>query len=72
LPPTLRPGRRPVGDARSRSALSLLAARRGRVCCGLTYISTGQLDRARAVLRRTLDLLEPVLATDAPLAVLEP
>lgn len=72
LPPSLRPGRRPVGDARSRSALSLLAARRGRVCCGLTYISTGQLDRARAVLRRTLDLLEPVLATDAPLVVLEP
>ncbi|GHH90767.1 hypothetical protein GCM10017779_12240 [Streptomyces capillispiralis] len=72
LPPTLRPGRRPVGDARSRSALSLLAARRGRVCCGLTYISTGQLDRARTVLRRTLDLLEPVLATDAPLVVLEP
>ncbi|MFC8367275.1 FAD-linked oxidase C-terminal domain-containing protein [Streptomyces sp. NPDC057239] len=72
LPPTLRPGNRPVGDARSRSALSLLTVRRGRVCCGLTYISTGQLDRARAVLRRTLDLLEPVLATDAPLVVLEP
>ncbi|MEU9751966.1 FAD-binding and (Fe-S)-binding domain-containing protein [Streptomyces althioticus] len=73
LPPTLRPasdGR--VGDPRSRAALSLLTARRGRVCCGLTYISTGQLDRARAVLGRTLDLLEPVLATDAPLVVLEP
>ncbi|MFD7770320.1 FAD-linked oxidase C-terminal domain-containing protein [Streptomyces sp. NPDC059787] len=72
LPPTLRPGSRPVGDARSRSALSLLTTRRGRVCCGLTYISTGQLDRARTVLSRTLDLLEPVLATDAPLVVLEP
>ncbi|MFE4048940.1 FAD-binding and (Fe-S)-binding domain-containing protein [Streptomyces sp. YIM B13518] len=72
LPPTLRLTGRPVGDARSRSALSLLTARRGRVCCGLTYISTGQLDRARTVLRRTLDLLEPVLATDAPLVVLEP
>ncbi|MGC3001913.1 FAD-binding and (Fe-S)-binding domain-containing protein [Streptomyces sp. G35A] len=72
LPPTLRPGVRPVGDARSRSALSLLAARRGRVCCGLTYVSTGQLDRARTVLRRTLDLMEPVLATDAPVVVLEP
>ncbi|MET7293240.1 FAD-binding and (Fe-S)-binding domain-containing protein [Streptomyces griseoloalbus] len=72
LPPTLRLAGRPVGDARSRSPLSLLTARRGRVCCGLTYISTGQLDRARAVLRRTLDLLEPVLATDAPVVVLEP
>ncbi|MEV5234490.1 FAD-binding and (Fe-S)-binding domain-containing protein [Streptomyces pseudogriseolus] len=74
LPPTLRlpSGGRRVGDARSRSPLSLLTARRGRVCCGLTYLSTGQLDRARTVLGRTLDLLEPVLATDAPLVVLEP
>ncbi|MCT7352771.1 FAD-binding oxidoreductase [Streptomyces sp. 15-116A] len=72
LPPTLRSRGRPVGDARSRSAVRLLAARRGQVCCGLTYISTGQLDRAREVLRRTLDLLEPVLATDAPVVVLEP
>ncbi|MGV9872380.1 FAD-binding and (Fe-S)-binding domain-containing protein [Streptomyces cellulosae] len=73
LPPTLRTGSGGrVGDARSRSVLSLLRARRGRVCCGLTYISTGQLDRARAVLTHTLDLLEPVLATDAPLVVLEP
>ncbi|MGW3680497.1 FAD-binding and (Fe-S)-binding domain-containing protein [Streptomyces prasinus] len=72
LPPTLRPGGRPVGDGRSRSAARLLTARRGRVCCGLTYISTGQLDHARAVLRRTLDLMEPVLATDAPVVVLEP
>ncbi|MFE7812805.1 FAD-binding and (Fe-S)-binding domain-containing protein [Streptomyces sp. NPDC057433] len=72
LPPTLRPDGRPVGDGRSRSALRLLAARRGRVCCGLTYLSTGQLDRARTVLRRTLDLMEPVLATDAPVVVLEP
>ncbi|MER6674576.1 FAD-binding and (Fe-S)-binding domain-containing protein [Streptomyces sp. NPDC000983] len=73
LPPTLRTRRRPVGDGRTASALSLLTARRrGRVCCGLTYVSTGQLDRARAVLRRTLDLMAPVLETDAPVVVLEP
>ncbi|MBC2904599.1 FAD-binding and (Fe-S)-binding domain-containing protein [Streptomyces cupreus] len=73
LPPTLRMRGRPVGDGRTKWAVSLLGAgRRGTVCCGLTYISTGQLDRARAVLRRTLDLLEPVLATEAPLVVLEP
>ncbi|MEU2051823.1 FAD-binding and (Fe-S)-binding domain-containing protein [Streptomyces bungoensis] len=48
------------------------AGRRGRVCCGLTYVSTGQLDRARAVLRRTLDVMEPVLRAGAPVVVLEP
>lgn len=37
---------------------------RVRACCGLTYLSTGQLDRARAVLRRTLDLVEPFLSAE--------
>ncbi|MEW2130723.1 FAD-binding and (Fe-S)-binding domain-containing protein [Streptomyces sp. NPDC005435] len=72
LPPTLRLRGRPVGDGRSRAATALLRARRGRVCCGLTYISTGRLDAARAVLRRTLDLMEPVLEAGAPVVVLEP
>ncbi|MFJ8821402.1 FAD-binding and (Fe-S)-binding domain-containing protein [Streptomyces sp. NPDC102467] len=58
LPPTRTYGRTPTV--------------RGRVCCGLTYVSTGQLDRARAVQRRTLDLLEPVLAGRRPVVVLEP
>ncbi|MER5988646.1 FAD-binding and (Fe-S)-binding domain-containing protein [Streptomyces sp. NPDC001787] len=40
------------------------------VCCGLTYVSTGRLDRARAVMRRTLDRL--VGLPGAPLVVLEP
>ncbi|MDQ0787651.1 FAD/FMN-containing dehydrogenase/Fe-S oxidoreductase [Streptomyces sp. B3I8] len=71
-PPSLRPPARRVGDGRSRSAAGLLTARRGRVCCGLTYVSTGQLDRARTVLRRTLDLMAPVLETSAPVVVLEP
>ncbi|MEU3896275.1 FAD-binding and (Fe-S)-binding domain-containing protein [Streptomyces sp. NPDC045251] len=71
LPPTLR-GRAVIGDGASKSALALLTARRGRVCCGLTYVSTGQLDRARAVMRRTLDLMAPVLQTSAPVVVLEP
>ncbi|MFJ9816752.1 FAD-binding and (Fe-S)-binding domain-containing protein [Streptomyces sp. NPDC101151] len=44
----------------------------GGVCCGLTYVSTGQLDRARAVLRRTLDLMEPALRRGVPVVVLEP
>ncbi|MEU3659290.1 FAD-binding and (Fe-S)-binding domain-containing protein [Streptomyces sp. NPDC032940] len=70
LPPALRAGR--VGDGRTRSAAALLRSRRGRVCCGLTYVSTGQLDRARTVMRRTLDLMAPVLETRVPVVVLEP
>ncbi|MGW3556747.1 FAD-binding and (Fe-S)-binding domain-containing protein [Streptomyces sp. NPDC000963] len=31
----------------------------GRVCCGLTYVSTGQLGAARRVMRRTLDVMVP-------------
>ncbi|UNS97588.1 FAD-binding oxidoreductase [Streptomyces tubbatahanensis] len=42
------------------------------VCCGLTYVSTGQLDRARTVMRRTLDHIEPALDAGLPIAVLEP
>ncbi|WP_078965537.1 FAD-binding and (Fe-S)-binding domain-containing protein [Streptomyces sp. IGB124] len=42
---------------------------RGRVCCGLTYLSTGRLDRARKVLRRTLDTVGEV---PGPVTVLEP
>ncbi|WP_326593725.1 FAD-binding and (Fe-S)-binding domain-containing protein [Streptomyces sp. NBC_01294] len=41
---------------------------RGKVCCGLTYLSTGRLDRARTVLHRTLntvgDLRTPVLVLE--------
>ena len=40
------------------------------VCCGLTAITTGQLDRARAELRRTLAV--PELRGDEPVLVLEP
>lgn len=42
------------------------------VCCGLTYVTTGQLDQARAVMRRTLDRVEPLLDADLPVVVLEP
>ncbi|MEV6723081.1 FAD-binding and (Fe-S)-binding domain-containing protein [Streptomyces xanthochromogenes] len=46
----------------------------GRVCCGLTYVSTGQLDRAKVVLRHTLDAMEPYLgeAGRPVVVVLEP
>ncbi|HWF30483.1 MAG TPA: FAD-linked oxidase C-terminal domain-containing protein [Mycobacterium sp.] len=42
------------------------------VCCGLTWISTGQLKIAKRVLRRTLTALRPALRTSTPVVVLEP
>jgi FAD/FMN-containing dehydrogenase/Fe-S oxidoreductase len=42
------------------------------VCCGLTWISTGQLDGARRQLRRSLDALAPALARGIPIVGLEP
>ncbi|WP_019925451.1 FAD-binding and (Fe-S)-binding domain-containing protein [Nocardia sp. BMG111209] len=42
------------------------------VCCGLTWISTGQLVTAERVLRRTLRQLRPHLRSGTPVLVLEP
>ncbi|WP_435126932.1 FAD-binding and (Fe-S)-binding domain-containing protein [Actinacidiphila sp. bgisy144] len=42
------------------------------VCCGLTWISTGQLDTAAKVLRRTLTTLRPWLEAGTPIVGLEP
>jgi FAD/FMN-containing dehydrogenase/Fe-S oxidoreductase len=44
----------------------------GAVCCGLTYVTTGQLNLARRRMRRTLDRLGPALDAGLPVAVLEP
>ena len=44
----------------------------GEVCCGLTWISTGQLPIATRVLRRTLEVLRPALRDGTPVLVLEP
>ena len=41
-------------------------------CCGLTWISTGQLDGARRQLRAALDVLHPVVAAGVPVVGLEP
>ncbi|WP_030571922.1 FAD-binding and (Fe-S)-binding domain-containing protein [Streptomyces aureocirculatus] len=53
------------------AGLTVLLPPKG-VCCGLTYVSTGQLDHARAVQRRTLELMRPLLAAGTPVVVLEP
>ncbi len=44
----------------------------GPVCCGLTWISTGQLDGARRQLRRSLRALEPAVRGGTPVVGLEP
>jgi FAD/FMN-containing dehydrogenase/Fe-S oxidoreductase len=41
-------------------------------CCGLTWISTGQLDGARRQLRAALDILHPYVAAGTPVIGLEP
>ena len=41
-------------------------------CCGLTWISTSQLDGARRQLRSALDVLHPVVAAGTPVVGLEP
>ncbi|WP_406285626.1 FAD-binding and (Fe-S)-binding domain-containing protein [Embleya sp. NBC_00896] len=44
----------------------------GPVCCGLTWVSTGQLGIARRVLARTLRTLRPALDAGLPIIGLEP
>ncbi|NBE56828.1 FAD-binding and (Fe-S)-binding domain-containing protein, partial [Streptomyces boluensis] len=43
-----------------------------RLCCGLTWLTTGQLDKARKVLGRTLEAVDPYLRRGIPLVGLEP
>jgi Fe-S oxidoreductase len=42
------------------------------LCCGLTWLSTGQLGIARRRLRQVLDALHPALRAGTPLVALEP
>ncbi len=42
------------------------------LCCGLTWISTGQLKTATRVLRRAVDALAPVVRAGVPIVGLEP
>ena len=41
-------------------------------CCGLTWVSTGQLGAARREMRRTLDALHPYAEQGIPVLALEP
>jgi Fe-S oxidoreductase len=42
------------------------------LCCGLTWISTGQLDAARRILRRSVNAVAPYLERGVPMVGLEP
>ncbi len=44
----------------------------GTVCCGLTWMSTGQLDTARRIARRSLDAVHPYAERGIPIVGLEP
>ncbi len=75
--PTRSPTRSRLPSARRRSGCSRPPAYSVRipqrsVCCGLTWISTGQLDGARRQLRRTLRTLAPALDAGIPVVGLEP
>lgn len=41
-------------------------------CCGLTWITTGQLDEARGLVRNVVDQLHPYIAAGVPIVGLEP
>ena len=41
-------------------------------CCGLTWVTTGQLDAARAIMGRTVATLAPYVASGVPVIGLEP
>lgn len=43
-----------------------------KACCGLTWITTGQLDGAKAQLRQLLDVLAPAVRAGIPIVGVEP
>jgi Fe-S oxidoreductase len=62
-----------------RAAIAVLEAAGLRVgvvtepaCCALTWVSTGQLDAARRILGRTIDVLHPYVERGVPVLGLEP
>ncbi len=62
-----------------RSAVSLLESAGYQVemlpraaCCGLTWITTGQLDRAQKIVAETVQALHPYVADGVPIVGLEP
>ena len=66
----------PTADAPPSRVLEAAGLRVGVVaehaCCGLTWVSTGQLTAARRIVGHTLDVLHPYVAAGIPVVGLEP
>lgn len=65
--------------AAGKSAVSVLESAgyhvellRRSACCGLTWITTGQLDRARSIIAGTVEALHPYVLAGVPVVGLEP
>ena len=71
-PTTSTPASPPTPSPCWRRSATPSSCRRATVCCGLTWTSTGQVDAARRVLRRSLRAIEPWLAEGVPVVGLEP
>ncbi len=68
----LEAAERVFGRCRLPHPPGLSDARRRPLCCGRTWLASGQTDRARAEARRTLDTLLPFVRAGARVVGLEP
>ncbi len=71
-PGVLHAARRVLEAAGHRVAIAWPQLGARALCCGRTYLATGQVDKARAEARRLLDALSPFVARDLPIIGLEP
>jgi Fe-S oxidoreductase len=71
-PEILHAARRVLEAAGHRVAVALPQAGTRALCCGRTYLATGQVDRARREAERLLEALSPFAARDVPVVGLEP
>ena len=69
-PKTLQAAQRVI--ARSGRSVGVVSAPGRALCCGRTYLSAGQTDKARAELRRTCDAFRAALAAGKTIVGLEP
>jgi Fe-S oxidoreductase len=71
-PEILHAARRVLEAAGHRVAVALPLSGTRPLCCGRTYLATGQVDRAREEAKRLLEVLEPFVARGVPVIGLEP